>query len=525
MADTPQQQPPSNKIDDYLLINPIATGKTAQIWEVLHEQSGQLYAMKLLLPEAMLDQDAKNDLKHEAKVGEGLEHPNLIRFRGLVMRKTECYILMELFKTPNLKSWIRNDPVGLHSRFRKMAEGVCMALSHMHGKGWIHKDIKPENILLNRMGEVRVIDFSLAVRKASALSSLMGGGGKSTIQGTRTYLAPETIRKEPSTVATDIYSLGVTFFECLTGQPPFAGTTPQDLLHKHIAMPPSVPSTLNSNISPEMDALILKMLAKKPKDRPQSCDELLAEIRKIQPFKEEVVEGQPAQKDSTVEGGLEAELDRLMVNRRDSRADAQVQALLRKHPELHQMFLEKKAQQKAREEAERAERERRAGVLRKELDEKAAPKAAPEGKPKKSPKPPTIVNAPPAAYPPGIAWPQQPMPGYPMPVAGMPYGMPQPGMAWPQQPMPGAPMPGMPWPGQYMPPGMPPQAMPGYPPQPGMGYPPGQIPPQGMPQPPVPPVAAPPQPARPSPARRPTPPPPAQQGADLPLMTDLPDVE
>jgi serine/threonine protein kinase len=516
VADEQQQQ--QNKIDDYLLISVIGSGKTAQIWEVMHEQSGQMFAMKLMLPEAMANAEEKAFLKHEAKVAEQLEHPNLIRAHGLVMRKTECYFLMELFKTPNLKQFIFADQAGVHERFRKLVEGSCAGLGYMHDKGWVHKDIKPDNILLNRAGEVRIIDFSLAVRKAGGLAKLMGGNKKAAIRGTRTYLAPETIRKEPSTPATDIYSLGITFYEALVGTPPFKGDSPQDLLKKHIAAPCPEPSLSNDQVTPEMDQLILKMLAKRPKDRFQEMSEVLAAFANIHVFKQadaDEEEQRKAEEAARIAAGEksadEIELEELMMERRDSRTDARIREMLAANPGLHETFKMLQIKQQEREAKRQAELKRRADRLTKErggAPEKkpAKPKPAATQPVQQMPQPVAQAYYPPQQMPPG--YPQMP-PGYPPQMPGYPPGYPQqmPGypLGYPQ-------MPGMPVPQGY------PQQMPGYPPQ---GMPPQQMPPQGAPQPvPQQPVA----PVQP-PAATPAPPSPKNDGDELEFMTELPDVE
>ncbi|MHC4876416.1 MAG: serine/threonine protein kinase [Planctomycetota bacterium] len=523
MADEQELQ---NKIDDYLLISVIGTGKTAQIWEVMHEQSGQMLAMKLLLPEAMADSEEKAFLKHEAKVAEQFEHPNLIRAHGLVMRKTECYFLMELFKTPNLKQFIHVDKPGVHERFRKLVEGACAGLGHMHDKGWVHKDVKPDNILLNRAGEVRLIDFSLAVRKAGGLAKLLGGG-KGAIRGTRTYLAPETIRKEPSTPATDIYSLGITFYEALVGNPPFKGDSPQDLLRKHIAAPCPAPSIANPDVTPEMDQFILKMLAKRPKDRFQSMEEVLASFASVQVFKvleEEEAEKKKAEEEARIAAGgkssEEVELEELVMNRRDSRTDARIRELLTGNPKLQEEFKRLQVKQAEAEERRKAEMKRRADRL-----SKGKADTAPE---KKKPKPRPAAPQPSAPQPavqqpvPQMPYPQQPAVGYPPGYPQMPPGYPpqMPGYAPPGYGQPGMPMPGMPMPG-------------GYPQQPAVGMPPqGQVPPQQMPPEGVPQQQSPAAQA-PAPQQQPKPQQPAvkkpqptkRNDDDLEVMTELPDIE
>lgn len=509
MADDPQQQ---NKIDDYILIAPIASGKSAVVWEVMHEQSNQMFAMKLLNQNAMQDSEERSLLKQEAKIGSLMEHPNLIRNHGVVIRKTECYLLMDLFKTPNLKAFLNSNIQLIHMNFRQLVEGVCAGLGHMHGKGWVHRDLKPENILLNRAGEVRLIDFSLAVKSAGGLAKLLGGS-KGPIRGTRTYLAPETIRKEPSTPATDIYSLGVTFFECLTGTTPFKGDTPQDLLRKHIAAAPPLPSMINERITPEMDRFILKMLAKKPKDRHESMDDVLRDFKNCQVFKKDEAEEERLREEEAAREKQRAtgsdlseaqteELRELMASRRDSRADARIQAMIRSNPAMQREYEAIQREQKEAEEKRAAERLRRANAGNKG---QAAEKKPAEQKPKKK------RPAPQQQQPMMPPMPQPMPPGYGMPPQQMPYQMP-----------PGYPMPPQGYP--QMPPGMPM-------PQPGMPMPPGQNQPAPPPQQQAP--AAQPAPQQPKPAQpqKQQPPPPQQPAPsksdddDMEFMTELPDIE
>ena len=181
------------------------------------------------------------------------------------------------------------DGVSLQIRVVRLFEQLCQALGYMHDLGWVHRDVKPDNILFNKASELRLIDFSLSTKAAGAMSKLIGGKEK-VIQGTRTYISPETILKAPPSPQSDIYSLGVTLFEVLTGEPPFRGTSPDDLLKKHLTTAAPPPSAINENVTPEMDRFVLKMLAKRPKDRYKNTHELLAEFRNIKPYKEDAAE-------------------------------------------------------------------------------------------------------------------------------------------------------------------------------------------------------------------------------------------
>lgn len=476
----------STTFDDYDLINCLATGNSTQVWEVKQKSSGQTLAMKLLLPEAFKDPEQKASLKHEATVGKLFDHPNIIRIFDLTLTKKQGYFVMEFFRSVNLKQMLRGERAAVQSRLKKVLEGLTQALAHMHEKGWIHKDIKPDNILLTKGSEVKLIDFSLARKPSGGLTKLMGGSKSMVIQGTRTYIAPELIRRKPLTFAADIYSLGITFYEIVTGRPPFVQSNPNELLMAHVKDTPERPSGFNSNVTPEADALIMRMLSKKPEGRPGSMQELFTEVRNLKIFKEDPEEHAKEQAKKSEDKFLDS-----MAARLDSRTDAG-------------------------------------------RDKSAAPAATPaKAKPKVlatsigKPATPPAAKTPTAPAAPVAAAPQMP-PGYPPPgypqhfPPGYPQQMP-PGYGYPPGyvPPPGAPQPG--WPPGY------PQQMP-----PGYGYPPGYAPPAAVPQVPV---AAPPPsapeglvPPKPSGAPvAPAPPPSAAQPEEddeenLPLMTELPEV-
>lgn len=474
-------------IDGYKL-NPVAvaTGNSSEIYEVMETSGGQSLCMKLLLPVAMDNPQAKAVLKHEAKVAKAFDHPSIIKVHKISVTKKHAYVLMDYFRAPNVKTQILTDMVGLHSRFRLVFESLCLALGYMHEKGWVHKDIKPENILANKVGEMRLIDFSLSVRAAGGLGKLFGARTKA-VQGTKTYIAPETLLKKAPTIQTDMYSLGITVFEMLTGNPPFRGMSPGDLLRMHVQEKAPDVSFSNKNVTPEMDRLVARLLAKKPANRPKNMEEIYSEFRALKVFKEDP-----------------KDLDAI---KREKRKEA----------DMHGLGA-----------AERINSRR--DHLRSEagLNEPPKPIKPKVEKPKPEPAPPRQVvaggTAPPAAGPPmpGQGYgppgmpPTGPYPNYPQPPAG--YGLP---------------------PGMQFPPGYPyAQLPPGYPPQGPM--PPGYVPP-GMPmQPPAAPAPASQQPAPPKPqqplappaAASPPPPKPdpkqtkKQEEEDLPLMEmdELPDV-
>ncbi|MFM9960437.1 MAG: serine/threonine protein kinase [Planctomycetaceae bacterium] len=508
-----------NKIDHYVKLGLIAMGKHAQVWEVQEENTTNRFAMKLLLPEAMLDPEQVTILKFEGKVAQSLDHPNIIKWIATVHRKTNVYLILELFKAHNIKNYLMADTVGVHTRIRKFIDSTCLALHHMHEKGWIHLDVKPDNILMNRSSEVRVIDFSLSDKVKGALGKMFGG--KKEIGGTLTYIAPESIKKEAATPQTDIYSLGITIYECLTGTTPYKGTSPKDLLMKHLMAVPAPPSHYNKNVTPEMDRMVLRMIAKKPKDRQKNMQEVMSEFRNVQPFKEdpEKIREQQLEK-----AKAEAHLPNIS-KRLDSRTDHSRSEKAKADPEYAKTLPVAPAAPPPK--AAPPEPAKKAPAAATKPTPPAAPRPAPPPMPMPMPMPPMM---------PGFA-PQMPFAPMPMPMPQMMPGQ------FPQMPgYPGTPM-QMPGYGAGGPmPGMPPMQMPMQPaammpqqgiPQPGMPGAPPQMPmamnqpapPQAVPVPPAAPV-----PARPSagsvvrPGQRPEPPPSAKNVDDLPTMDELPDV-
>ena len=475
MADNEAPPQNQNQIDQYQLVNCIATGGISQIWEVKHIANQQQYAMKLLLPEHLNNKELKNELKNEANIAKELEHPNIIRLMEVSIGRDNCYFVMEHFRGGNLKNMIRNDHFTVQARAKKIMETCAQTFAYIHDKGWVHKDIKPDNILVTKAGDVRIIDFSLAAKPAGFLGKMLTRKASVVIQGTRTYLAPELIQRQPLTISADIYSLGICFYEMLVGRAPFIMSNPNDLLMAHVREQADKPSSYNPNLTPELDQFIFKMIAKKPKDRFATMHDVYSALRNLKVFKEDP--------ETYLKNKAKTEEDRFqnsMAHSLDSRSDAT------RTPEERRIAAEEAAKTKA------AIYGKKKSVIKDE-PAKAKPAAAPQPmQPQPMQPQPMQPMMMPMGYPP-----QMPMgyPGYPQMPMGMP-GMPMPGMMPGQMPMPGGypggqmpgmGMPGMPMPGQPMP-GMPMPGMPGaIPPAPVAG--PGPVAPAPVPPAPAKPAA------------------------------------
>ena len=263
----------------YRLLKHMVTGQTSQVWEVVELASGRHFAMKLLLPEKARDSVHRGFLLHEADVGQKLAHPNIIRIVHVEKSKDNPYFVMEYFPAGNLKMRLmRDEKEFLHEKLQDILKQWATALAFMNAKGWVHRDVKPDNVLVNSAGDLRLIDFALAQRIVTGFWEKLFFR-KTKAQGTRSYMSPEQIRGLPLDGRADVYSFGASVYEMIAGRPPFRGSSSQELLTKHITEKPITPRQYDSTINEEFAGLVLKMLSKKKEDRPKDFHEILMAMR------------------------------------------------------------------------------------------------------------------------------------------------------------------------------------------------------------------------------------------------------
>lgn len=220
--------------------------------------------------------NAAKELRSEAKILKSFNHENVIRFIDFY-DDGDCPILvMEYFPWNNLEvlRMKRRDLVTNH--IRDIIIQSCKALEHVHTKEYVHRDIKPGNLLMSDTGEIKLVDFSIAKRVKRRWFS-MGGRDKRT-SGTLSYLAPETLTDKSWDYKTDIYSLGITIYTLLTDRLPFAASSPQELMLKHHAANPDPITAHNKLVTKRINDLVLRMMAKDPAERTSSVSEVLAAV-------------------------------------------------------------------------------------------------------------------------------------------------------------------------------------------------------------------------------------------------------
>jgi hypothetical protein len=254
---------------DYRLIRRIGKGGMACVYEA--ERRGERFALKRPLSGFLDDPRFLERFLREAELGRALHHPNIIRIFDRGQVGDTPYFAMELVDGVTLRARLdlegRIDP----PLAARITSQVAEALDYAHNKGVIHRDLKPTNIMLEHSGGLKVMDYGIA--RAQRLEGLTTTG---SFLGTPSYAAPETI-ESTSQPRSDLYSLGVVFFEMLTGSLPFRGDTPFSVLRSHCLTPPPVPSSLNFALSKNLDRIVLRLLSKEPSERP-SAEELLNEL-------------------------------------------------------------------------------------------------------------------------------------------------------------------------------------------------------------------------------------------------------
>jgi len=278
-------------IGGYKLRTMLQTGQSSQVFEVIEPHSNRHFAMKLLLPEAASQPEERKGLLNEAEIGVKLAHQNVIRILKVNRSLETPHFIMEFFPSGSLRLRLQaKDMKFIREHARKIFKEAATGLAYMNAMGYVHRDVKPDNILVNSLGETKIIDFAISLKMQSGFFARMMKKRKKRPQGTPSFMSPEQIKDDQLLDGrADIYSYACTLFELTTGRKPYVGSTQGDLLMRHFTEKPVPPSSYNKDLTDEFSALVLKMMAKKREDRPKNFHEVLIELRKIKIFKDEKI--------------------------------------------------------------------------------------------------------------------------------------------------------------------------------------------------------------------------------------------
>lgn len=265
----------------YQLTRIVASGGMATIYAALDLRLDRQVAVKVMHPHLAQDEQFVSRFIREAKAAASLSHPNIVAVldQGWNQGGTPCvFIVMELIEGSTLRDYLHEQGALPVERALQLVTPVASALAAAHRLGIVHRDIKPENILVSKEGRIKIADFGLA--RGALLGSTMTAES-SVILGSVSYLSPEQVQRGVSDARSDVYSLGIVLFELLTGQKPYQGEDPVQIAIRHVNDRVPAPSTLNPNISPEVDELVLKATDINPDKRPKDAGELQELLRTL----------------------------------------------------------------------------------------------------------------------------------------------------------------------------------------------------------------------------------------------------
>ncbi|GAB2579959.1 serine/threonine protein kinase [Paractinoplanes abujensis] len=240
---------------------------------------GRDVAIKMLRTDLARDATFQERFRREAQNSAALNHPAIVAVydTGEEISSTGeklPFIVMEFVNGRTLKEVLAQEQRIPTRRALEMIADICAALEFSHRHGIIHRDIKPGNVMITQNGQVKVMDFGIARALASGATTMTQ---TSAVIGTAQYLSPEQARGESVDARSDVYAAGCVLFELLVGHPPFVGDSPVSVAYQHVREEPKAPSDINHEVPPDVDAIVLKALAKNPMNRYQSAQEMRAD--------------------------------------------------------------------------------------------------------------------------------------------------------------------------------------------------------------------------------------------------------
>jgi len=260
----------------YKIIEDLGQGGMGRVYKALDTEINEKVALKLILPEIAEDEKTINRFQNELVLARKVSHKNICRMFHLSKEKDTYYLIMEYIQGQSLKSMIQmTRRLSLQTAVH-IAKQVCGGLAEAHRQGVIHRDLKPQNIMVDEQGNARIMDFGLARSLEGKKGTRLGA-----ILGTADYMSPEQAEGQEVDHRTDIYSLGMVLYEMATGKVPFESDSLFALLAKQKNEIPLEPLAVNPDIPEALNRLILKCLEKKKEDRYQSAEEVLAELNEI----------------------------------------------------------------------------------------------------------------------------------------------------------------------------------------------------------------------------------------------------
>jgi len=271
---------PTLQIPGLQMMERLGRGSQAVVYKARQLSVDRIVAVKVLLSRAARDPEARRRFVQEARLAAQLSHNNIVQAIDAGEADGYPYFIQEFIDGTTVYDLIKARGGALEEeRALEIVIHIAEALAHAHSRGFIHRDVKPRNIMLTKEGVAKLADMGLA-RHAGDAGAALEEAGKAF--GTPYYIAPEQVLGSPNIdFRADIYSLGASFYEMLTGRPPYTAPTPQQVMQKHVTGTLVPPDHLNASLSAGVSEVVEVMMSKRPKDRYNSTEDLLADLRAV----------------------------------------------------------------------------------------------------------------------------------------------------------------------------------------------------------------------------------------------------
>jgi eukaryotic-like serine/threonine-protein kinase len=265
---------PGDQLDHYRIDSLVARSGMASIFRGTDTRTGRPVAIKVPHPEMEGDPILFDRFNREEEIGKKLDHPGVVKVLNDEERSRR-YMVLEWVDGRLLRQILNEEKTLPPERAIKIALGICNALDYIHGKGVVHRDLKPENIMVDAEDRTKLIDFGIA---ANAGSRRLTFAKLTEAMGTPDYISPEQVKGKRGNARSDIYTLGIMFYEMLTGKVPFTGPNPFVIMNERLLNNPIPPREVNPNISPQLQEIIYRALERDPKKRYQTAHEFALDL-------------------------------------------------------------------------------------------------------------------------------------------------------------------------------------------------------------------------------------------------------
>ncbi len=259
----------------YELVDFIGKGGMALVYKAVDKRTGHFVAVKILRPEFNQDAEFSARFEREALAASRMSHHNIVNLLDVGQADNMRYLVMEYVEGRTLKDVIRQKGALPPTVAAQIGIRILSALSHAHKNGIIHRDIKPQNVLVNKDGLIKATDFGIA--RVAGWDTV---SPEDSVMGSVHYFSPEQAQGKPVTAASDLYSVGVVLYEMLTGKPPFDGDTPVAVAMQHIGSKARPISEINPSVPPAMERVVEKAMEKRPERRYQSALEMAQDLQR-----------------------------------------------------------------------------------------------------------------------------------------------------------------------------------------------------------------------------------------------------